>query len=116
MLLKGMVIDSERFAICQLTEYEIGNVLWKESQKGKVSDPARAAELFYEAIKDLPKIGVDSMPRVLLLAIDRKLTFYDASYSYIAEKERMILVTQDEELRRKTRNAIAVEGLELGSR
>ena len=111
MLLKGMVIDPDRFAIGQLTEYEIGNVLWKEFQRGKISNPVRVAEIFYESIKELPRIGVDSMPNVLLLAVDRKLTFYDASYSYLAEKERMTLVTQEEDLKRKTKNAIGIDGL-----
>ncbi|MDE1873752.1 MAG: type II toxin-antitoxin system VapC family toxin [Candidatus Micrarchaeota archaeon] len=112
MLLKGTVVDPTRFVVSRLTEFEIGNVIWKEHQKGNITNPERVAELFYDAIGELRRLDIDLMPRVLLLAVDRKLTFYDASYAYLAEREHLVLVTQDEDLRRKTKNAIGVGELE----
>lgn len=109
MLLKGISLDPNKFVISSLTEYEIGNVLWKENKKKKIKDPERVAAIFSESIKDLDRLGIDSIIHVLKLALDRNLTFYDASYAYIAEKERLKLVTQDKELLKKTKNAIGIE-------
>ena len=109
MLLKGVMIDSNKFVISSLTEYEIGNVLWKEEQKKKLKNPERIAAIFSESIKELEKHNIDSIGAVLKIAIGRGLTFYDASYAYIAEKEHLKLVTEDKELFEKTRNAVSIE-------
>ena len=45
---------------------------------------------------------------MLSIAIERNLTFYDASYAYIAEHEHLTLVTEDNELRAKVRGAIGI--------
>ena len=87
MLLSGIPFNSEEFAVSSLTEFEIGNMLWKESKKKELDDPKRIAEIFTESIVDLQKIIVDSIVNVLAIAIERNLTFYDASYAYLAEKE-----------------------------
>ena len=109
MLLKGISLDPDKFVISSLTEYEIGNVLWKENQKKKIKEPERVAAIFSESIKDLERRGIDSIILVLKLALDRNLTFYDASYAYIAEKEHLKLVTQDKDLLKKSKNAISIE-------
>ena len=64
-----------------------------------------------DSIGELERIGIDSVSGVLALAVDRNLTFYDASYSFIAETKRFRLITQDEKLRKKTKNAIGIEDL-----
>jgi predicted nucleic acid-binding protein len=96
-------------AVSSLTEYEIGNVLWREHQKRKLKNPRRIATIFYEAIRPLRKLGIDSIADVLALAVERNLTFYDASYAYIAERQNMRLVTQDIDLLKKCKVAIPVD-------
>ena len=109
MLLRGMTLDPNKFVISKLTEYEIGNVLWKENKQKKLKDPERVALLFADAIRGLERADIKSIADVLTLAIERNLTFYDASYCFIAETEHFRLITQDEKLRKKTKNAINIE-------
>ena len=109
MLLQGMTLDPNKFVISKLTEYEIGNVLWKENKQKKLKDPERVALLFADAIRGLERADIKSIADVLTLAIERNLTFYDASYCFIAETEHFRLITQDEKLRKKTKNAINIE-------
>jgi len=95
--------------VSSLTEYEIGNVLWRENQQKKLKDPKRVATIFFELIQPLRKMEIDSLANVLAVAIDRHLTFYDASYAYIAEKEEMRLVTADTDLLKKCKVAIPIK-------
>ena len=108
ILVSGVAFNTEECAVSSLTEYEVGNVLWKENQQKKLKDPRRIAAIFSEAISPLKKIEIDSLANVLALAIERQLTFYDASYAYIAEKENMKLVTQDTDLLKKCKVAISI--------
>jgi len=101
MLVSGVPFNADEFAVSSLTEYEIGNVLWRENQQKKLKDPARAATIFSETIRPLRKMQIDSLANVLAVAIERRLTFYDASYAYLAEKENIRLVTQDIDLLKK---------------
>jgi len=95
--------------VSSLTEYEVGNVLWRENQQKKLKDPARIAAIFSEALAPLRKFEIDSLANVLAVAIDRHLTFYDASYTYLAEKENLRLVTQDADLLKKCKVAISMK-------
>jgi predicted nucleic acid-binding protein len=109
LLLSDEPINTEDYAITSLTEYEIGNVIWKEKKSGRISEPQEIATIFSETINTLRKIEVDSMAKVLALAIARNLTFYDASYAYLAEKEGLKLVTQDTDLLKKCKVAMPIE-------
>ena len=112
ILVSGVAFNAEECAVSSLTEYEIGNVLWRENQQKKLKDPRRIATIFSEAIRPLRKMEIDSLANVLAVAIDRRLTFYDASYAYIAEKENMRLVTQDTDLLKKCKVAISIKEME----
>ena len=109
ILVSGVAFRSDECAVSSLTEYEVGNVLWRESQKKKLKDPRRVAMIFSEAIGPLKKMEIDSLSNVLVVAIERNLTFYDAAYAYIAEKENMRLVTQDKDLLEKCKVAISIK-------
>ncbi len=78
-------------------------------QTKKLKDPRRIAAIFSEALGPLRKIAIDSLSNVLALAIERNLTFYDASYAYLAEKENLRLVTQDIDLLKKCKTAITIK-------
>ena len=112
ILVSGVAFNAEECAVSSLTEYEIGNVLWRENQQKKLKDPKRVATIFSEAIRPLRKMEIDSLANVLAVAIERHLTFYDASYAYMAEKENMRLVTQDTDLLKKCKVAISIKEME----
>jgi predicted nucleic acid-binding protein len=112
ILISGKPFNFDECAVSSLTEYEIGNVLWKENKKRKLSDPKQVAEIFSESISDVKKIGIDSIAKVLAVAIERDLTFYDATYAYLAEKENLKLVTEDLDLIKKCKFAVRVKDVE----
>jgi len=112
ILVSGVAFNAEECAVSSLTEYEIGNVLWRENQQKKLKDPRRIATVFSEVLRPLRKIEIDSLANVLAVAIERHLTFYDASYAYLAEKENMRLVTQDTDLLKKCKVAISIKEME----
>ncbi|ABP50597.1 conserved hypothetical protein [Pyrobaculum arsenaticum DSM 13514] len=97
----------DRLAILHLTIYEAGNALWKEARLGRV-DWAAAARHLKKVLSSLKVLDDPPLNEVLGVAVKRGLTFYDASYAYVAESSGLVLVTQDQELLAKTRNAIDV--------
>ena len=109
LLISGVAFNVEECAVSSLTEYEVGNVLWRENKQKKLKDPTRIAAIFSEALGPLRKIEIDSLANVLAVAIERNLTFYDASYAYLAEKENLRLVTQDIDLLKKCKTAISIK-------
>jgi len=112
MLISGIPFNVEEFAVSSLTQYEVGNVLWLENKHGKLKDPQKISAIFSEAIAPLRKFEIDSITDVLAIAIERNLTFYDASFAYIAEKQDMKLVTQDTDLLKKCKTAIPIDKIE----
>jgi len=112
ILVSGIPLNADECAVSSLTEYEIGNVLWKENQQKKLKNPRRTATIFSEALQPLQKIAIDSIADVLAIAIERNLTFYDASYANIAEEQGMKLVTQDTDLLKKCKVAVPVDKME----
>jgi predicted nucleic acid-binding protein len=101
MLIKEIPFNPLECAVSSLTEYEIGNALWKQDKKKELDDPERVATIFEESFAELKKIQIDSIATVLTFAIKRNLSFYDAPYAYLAEKEDMELVTEDVDLIKK---------------
>jgi len=98
----------EKLAILHLTVYEVGNALWKEARVGRL--PWReAAGALSRVLSSLKMLDDPPLEKVLEVAVERGLTFYDASYAYVAETLGLSLVTQDRELLRKSPAAIDVD-------
>lgn len=112
ILISGIPFSSEDCTVSSLTEYEVGNVLWRENKQGKLKNPRKVASIFSESMASLKKMGIDSVADVLEIAIERNLTFYDASYAYIAEKQNMRLVTQNTDLLKKCKVTIPIDKME----
>ena len=108
ILLSGKAVNLDYCAVSSLTEYELGNVLWKEA-KTKDIDFNAAAQIFSEALSEMKKISINGAGEALKIAVERNLTFYDASYVCIAEKEGLKLVTEDAEILSKCRLAVKTE-------
>jgi predicted nucleic acid-binding protein len=78
--------------------FEIRNVLTLGERKRRATQEQTAA--FVAFLSQLP-IGIDSLPdddRVMTLARRHKLTFYDAAYLELAQREGIPLATLDKEL------------------
>ena len=102
-------VDLERVYVLRLTFYEVGNAIWKEFYLHKrVKDPVTLAELFREFLSRLKVIEDPPMEEVMKVAVDRGLTFYDASYVCAAESRGLLLVSEDADLRKKG-NAISLK-------
>jgi len=84
-----------------LTVYEVGNTVLKEFKKGRISNLKAIVELFNEIFSyiNIIKIHID-IPKIVELALNEDLTFYDASYIYTARQHGSRLVTDDKDLLR----------------
>ncbi len=92
---------ADRFAVLDLTIYEVGNAIWKEVRRGRIRNPTIVAKLFEEIFKSLTMLKLETHLReVLELAIAESLTFYDATYLFAARIHGLKLVTEDRDLLR----------------
>jgi len=98
----------EKLAILHLTVYEVGNALWKEARAGRLPWRETAGALS-RVLSSLKVLDDPPLEKVLEVAVERDLTFYDASYAYVAETLGLSLVTQDRELLRKSPASIDVD-------
>lgn len=101
----------KRFAILDLTFYEVGNVLWKQYKRGKIADLNMVMDFFREILNSLERLQVEDFASTLKIARKENLTFYDAAYIYAAEKHRLVLITADQEILRKYPKAVQLEKL-----
>ncbi len=85
--------------ITNLTPFEINNVLWKLYIRKRIgeSEAKELSKLISELInsKIVKTLQVDEIEKVLNIAIRRKMSYYDASYIYVAIREKLVLVTDD---------------------
>jgi len=94
-----MLLHSDKFAILDLTIYEIGNIIWKEYKRGKIKDPVLVMKMFEEIMRNMKKLSSNQeMLEIFDIAVKSNITFYDASYIYIARKHGLKLVTKDADL------------------
>jgi predicted nucleic acid-binding protein len=90
-------MGSALLAAPALIEYELGNICWKKCQR----HPALADRL-QVALALLPQLALRlhdvTPPAVLQLALLHRLSFYDASYAWLARELQAPLVTLDNRL------------------
>ena len=75
ILISGIAFNTEEYGVTSLTEYEIGNVLWRDNPQKKLKDSERIETIFSEAILPLRKIEIDLFANVLAVAIERHFNF-----------------------------------------
>jgi predicted nucleic acid-binding protein len=124
LLIKKADIDStvqclENSLVLDLTFYEVGNAIWKESSLTKFLTPKEAEKLMTTAETVLANINrvtneAKDFQKILKIAQTEKLSYYDSSYVYSAKETGLQLVTEDKELGTKARkyvDAITVSAL-----
>jgi predicted nucleic acid-binding protein len=98
-----------------LTIYEVMNALWKESYLTKAITIEEARELnniLNETIDLMNMINPHGYEKEILEnAWKLGITAYDASYVVIAKKNNLILVSEDEKLKRKIGDIIKIISL-----
>jgi len=98
-LKENLMLYKDRFAILDLTVYEVGNTVWKEYRKGRIGDPALVIKMFKEVMEGMEKLDIgEEILEAFDIAVKSNITFYDASYICVARKHGLKLVTEDLDL------------------
>lgn len=92
-----------------LAIYELGNVVWKESRRRKRTEDETLTIMGYVeqvlGVMDLHRTQIGDMRMIESNATKLNLSFYDSSYLTAAKTLNRTLVTEDEQLRRATKEA-----------
>jgi predicted nucleic acid-binding protein len=94
-----------------LALYETMNAIWKEHKFGKIDEKTALEyiEVLTMAFKLFEILSISAYEKeVFKLAVKEELTIYDASYLFLAIKNKLILVTDDEKLKNKSLKYIKV--------
>lgn len=98
-----------------LTIYEVINAIWRESYLTKAITTKEAGELasiFNEVIELMKMINPHGYEKEILeIAWELGISAYDASYIVLAKKHNLILVSEDEKLKRKVGKIIKIVSL-----
>ena len=85
--------------ITQLTPFEFGNVIWKFYNRGIISRDEAVIELdYFEKLLDLKILNIINFEKrleALKVAIELKISYYDAAYIATAKHNNLILITDD---------------------
>ncbi len=106
-LVEGKTID--------LAPYELGNVLWKEIRRKRISldEGAKLLVFISKTISLMEVLKIGTEEEVLRIAVESGLSYYDSSYLYASHLLDDILVSEDEKLleaaAKKGINALRVE-------
>jgi len=97
--------------ILDLTFYEVGNAIWKESALMKFltqKEAERLGTIAQTILANIKRItnGAEAFQKILEIAQTEKLSYYDSSYVYSAKEAGLPLVTEDKELRMKARKYV----------
>jgi predicted nucleic acid-binding protein len=111
--IKSVIDCLQDSLVLDLTFYEVGNAIWKESTLTKFLTPEEATKLGTMAqtvLKKLNRIASDpeAFQKILEIAQTEKLSYYDSSYVHYAKEADLPLITEDKELRTKARKHVEV--------
>jgi predicted nucleic acid-binding protein len=111
---KGVIECLQDSIILDLTYYEVGNAIWKKSALTKFLTPEDSKTLEKVAQTILMKtdritIEAAVFQKILEIAKNEKLSFYDSSYIYFAKEKNLKLITEDKQLKAKAQKYIDVQ-------
>jgi len=100
--------------ILDLTVYEVGNALWKESTLAKYLTKEEAKTL--EKVAQIILSRTDKIlnqditfQHIMEIAKTENLSFYDSSYIYFAKQKNIKLITEDQTLKEKAQKYIQAQ-------
>ena len=97
----------ENSCITDLTLFEIGNALFKRKDSSikeiSLDKIMTLSGVIGNILKEIPTVSISAaeISGILGIAINTKISFYDASYIYICDRDHLKLITDDLELKRK---------------
>lgn|SRR5487761_420448 len=91
--------------ILDLTYYEVGNSIWKGAaltNSLSKTETLVLTEAMSKALEAPERIrpSPQDFPYILELALRERLTYYDASYVYVAKRDALTFITDDGKLSR----------------
>lgn len=109
-LVKGSVRVLNNNYTVEIARYELGNILWRRRTLiGDVNDEEyiRLTNLLKTTLKLLNIISIECHEtNILKIAKEFKITFYDSAYVFTAKTKNLLLVTEDEELKKRVGNYV----------
>ena len=102
--------------ILDLTFYEVGNAIWKETCLTKFltkneSEVLRNRVQTVLARTDKILSEASNFQKILDISESEKLSFYDSSYLFAAKEKGLVLVTEDKELKTKAEKQVEVQNV-----
>ncbi|BBD73395.1 PIN domain nuclease [Sulfodiicoccus acidiphilus] len=93
-----------------LSRFELGNVVWKEVAVFKRITKEEGERLFRHFLNVLDTMNLKDVnyEEVEEMAVERRISFYDASYVWLARELKVPLVTEDEKLRKAAGGVVRV--------
>jgi len=89
--------------ISDLTFYEVGNAIWKSVYRELLTEEEaqKLLKIFGKMAKmlNVAVLEKEKMNDVLEISVKESITFYDASYIFLAIENSLDLVTDDKKLR-----------------
>lgn len=105
-------------SILDLTFYEVGNAIWKDTCLTKFITKAESQTLqksLQIVLAKTEKIIYDAttFQKIFKISEAENLSFYDSSYLFTAKEKSLILVTEDKKLRSKAEKHVETKNLSL---
>ena len=102
--------------LLDLTFYEVGNALWKETCLTKFITKNEAQTLqknIQIVLTKTDKICCETtdFQKISEIAETENLSFYDSSYLFVSQEKELILVTEDKKLSSKAEKHIEVKNI-----
>lgn len=100
--------------VLDLTFYEVGNAIWKEGVLKKsitLNDYKEFERIAQTILGKIDQITIEArtLEGILEIAKNEKLSFYDSSYVYFARENKLDLITEDKELKKKAQSYVKVQ-------
>ena len=102
--------------LLDLTFYEVGNAIWKETCLTKFLTKNESEVLRNRVQIVLTRTNkilseASNFQKILDISESEKLSFYDSSYLFTAKEKGLVLVTEDKELRTKAEKHVEVQNV-----
>jgi predicted nucleic acid-binding protein len=102
--------------LLDLTFYEVGNAIWKETCLAKFLTKKESEVLRNRVQTVLTKANKilsdpSTFQKILDISETENLSFYDSSYFFTAKEKGLVLLTEDKELRTKAEKQVDVQNV-----